>query len=279
MRCSFSGETWSKTLLLLLCLAESRSTPDAESAAAAAAQLDYTQYRAIMENSSIRYNPSQLGRSYFYYWWNAGLPHGVGCSKPYRLGSKGEAGKVVCNPDELLSARPCRVVSVGSNGDAAFEADVHERAPHCQLDTFDGTLVGEREHLRANIPSYVTFHPENWGANSSWQFDGRHIALLKLDCEGCELVALLNALGQWEIQQIVVEVHGCFILSPSRAWLPVRRQYAPGVSKPLQLLDLMHAFMMGLHSAGYRIFAKEPNILTSDGTCVEFSLIRQFRHS
>ena len=48
-------------------------------------------------------------------------------------GAGGEAGKPLCDPAQLFHTVPSRL-SVGSNGDAAFEADVLERAPSPRRD-------------------------------------------------------------------------------------------------------------------------------------------------
>ena len=95
----------------------------------------------------------------------------------------------MCEPDVTLAA-PCQVVSIGSNGDASFESDIHKFAPHCKIDTWDGTLVGHRSRLRRALPSYVNFRPRNMDSES-WRAYAQHakaapvhVNILKVDCEG-----------------------------------------------------------------------------------------------
>ena len=117
------------------------------------------------------------------------------------------ADKVVCEADATLSAAPCRVLSVGSDGDAAFENEVHRRWPRCAIDVFDGTLTGSREFLRKKLPSYINFVPRNFGPMSWQSYNGQTVAILKIDCERCEHEALIPWLTHVCTQQILIEVH------------------------------------------------------------------------
>lgn len=132
---------------------------------------------------------------------------GVACTAMVRLGATGlsrlgDGSKVVCMDSPLLSAKratgdvaasarpgarpspPCDVVSVGSNGDFAFEEAVRARLPHCKVHVFDGTM--ERKGFKGP-PGWLapTFHFENFGAESYKSFAGAHVAILKIDCEEC----------------------------------------------------------------------------------------------
>ena len=52
------------------------------------------------------------------------------CDRLVRLGTKFDGSKVACNSSgDVLPQTNCRVVSVGSNGDPAFESAVHAAAP------------------------------------------------------------------------------------------------------------------------------------------------------
>ena len=154
--------------------------------AAAAAKGNWSWYRSVLDQHAHRnsWGAAVAMRVYLYDWHHPGVPHGVGCAELERLGaSGGEAGKPVCDVQSVL-APPCLVVSVGSNGDTAFEADVHRRAPHCVIETWDGTLTGRRQRLRERIPSFVHYHAENWGAQSWRRYADRSVSLFKMDCEG-----------------------------------------------------------------------------------------------
>lgn len=263
------------------CGLDCASSPVRAAMTAAAMQLDFQRWRRLLHRQAVlgvdkAVSQHQTGRgldtsvvlrAYYYDWWHAGAPHGASCASMERLGTGGEAGKVVCDPDQLLSERPCHVVSVGSNGDAEFEKDVHKRAPHCSIDTYDGTLTGIRRPLRANIPGYVAFHDENWDRRSWRTYErGLKIALLKIDCEGCELAgALEGLLTNYTVDQIAIETHGCV-----GAFWDAHHPGADAFAK----LDITHTFHMQLHEAGYRVFAAEANLFYSDGTCIEFSFVR-----
>jgi hypothetical protein len=117
------------------------------------------------------------------------------------------AHKVVCDAHATLDTAPCRVISVGSDGDVAFEDAVHRRWPLCAIDVFDGTLTGPRAFLRHKLPSYVKFLPNNFGPQSWQTYDGQTVAVLKIDCERCEHDSLLPWLKHVCTQQILVEVH------------------------------------------------------------------------
>ena len=84
------------------------------------------------------------------------------CDRLVRLGTKFDGSKVACNSSgDVLPQTNCRVVSVGSNGDPAFESAVHAAAPWCAIETWDGTLVGARAKLAQRIPAFVNFVPRN----------------------------------------------------------------------------------------------------------------------
>lgn len=50
----------------------------------------------------------------------------------------------MCAPEQLLSHDSCVVFSIGSNGEASFEAAILDEFPHCQMHTFDPTLTRQR---------------------------------------------------------------------------------------------------------------------------------------
>lgn len=117
------------------------------------------------------------------------------------------ADKVICDAHATMTTSPCTVLSVGSNGDVAFESAVHQRWPRCAIDVFDGTLTGKREYLRKEIPAYVNFVPRNFGSRSWEAYDGRTVTILKIDCERCEYEALMPWLTHVCTEQVLIEVH------------------------------------------------------------------------
>lgn len=209
-------------------------------------------------------------KKYFQMNWHAGAPAGMGCPELSRIGLSGDGGKTVCDLRRLLhAAQPCRVISIGSNGEPSFEKAVHGLAPHCMIDTFDGTLNGTRENLRANLPSYINFIPMNVDGDTWRRYDrpmGRvaggviHISLLKMDCEGCEFESLPPFLDNVCVDQILLELHAC--------------QMGIGGPRTARRVQQAHQLMMRLDTQ-YRIFNVEPNIAYGDGTCIEYSFSRR----
>jgi hypothetical protein len=137
-----------------------------------------------------------------------------------------DGGKLVCKAADALRP-PCRVFSVGSNGDASFENGIHALSPECRIDTFDGTLVGRRSKLAAALPSFVRFHPLNWSPSTLGEIvqtldgnarEGRKgaawtpsppptLPVLKIDCDGCEFNSLMPFLERVCTEQILIEIH------------------------------------------------------------------------
>lgn len=95
--------------------------------------------------------------------------------------------KVICDPPTLLRQgqgkdEECIVVSVGSNGDASFERHVHLLAPHCRVDTHDGTLDLA---AKAKVPAYVRLVEENFRADSWRTYVNTSANLLLNGQAGC----------------------------------------------------------------------------------------------
>lgn len=205
------------------------------------------------------------------------------CQSEWRTGSLfGDGGKFVCGEDEYFKARDCLVYSVGSKGDTAFEADVIRRFG-CEVHTFDPT--GNSTEFAARLASVgATFHP--WGVGPTGRtvhngkthqnnplvslYDimdqlghhGRHLDILKIDCEGCEWEAFSSL---WphildesaSVGQVQVELHGLMRSTP-----------------PDIVHDKARTFFGGAEQAGFMVFHKERNHWGCDGyKCVEYSLI------
>ena len=141
------------------------------------------------------------------------------CGNGTRIGLGGEQAKMLCEQaSAMLSRSPCSVVSVGSNGDASFEQQVHNRWPDCAIETWDGTLTGRRAPLRNRLPQFIEFVPRNFGG-SSWSerhanendtmaVRGTRATILKIDCEGCELEALVPWVSHVCTGMVLMELHG-----------------------------------------------------------------------
>ena len=199
-------------------------------------------------------------RQYFQLNWQPGLPTGGSCATLVRVGGAGDGAKAMCADGSVWGDR-CRVVSVGSDGDAEFEKGVHAVAPHCRIDTHDGTLTGRRADLARRLPDYVTFRPRNFH-NASWhRYASRrqHVAVLKIDCESCEFDALAPWITHVCTDQILLELHA----------------FTPRAVHPLTRLLRAHALLVQLHQAQYEVVHAEPNIAYSDGSNIEFTFRRR----
>lgn len=191
---------------------------------------------------------------------------GVLCDQMQRLGALGDGGKMVCvdRPMALDDTRTCVVISVGSRGDFSFESAVHRRWPHCEIHTFDGTRP---EGATWDVPSVVHFHAANFNVTSwrPWRHrrqagtaphgGGHGVALLKMDCDGCEYTALPPFLEHVCVEQLLLEVH---------------RQAASGgaLVRLLKTLNRTHG-----------AFYAEPNVFGAPpGTCMEIALRRRRHH-
>ena len=178
-------------------------------------------------------------RHYYQTMWHAG---DMQCSHLKRLGGVGDGGKYVCM--DPLSG-PVKVLSIGSLGDFAFETDIQTYFPQAIITTMDGTVS---ESVAARAPPNVTFVRSNFDETT---IVAGPLDILKIDCEGCELQSLIPFLRRTCVKQILIETHAC-----------------------LQPLNRYHHLMMKLNRS-FGVFSKEPNIESSDGSCVEFGLLKR----
>ena len=125
--------------------------------------------------------PTMSMRAYFQNQWHPGTAEGYDCALMRRMGAAGDGGKMVCLDALPAADRPCFVLSVGVGGDFSFEIDLHQRAPHCQIDAMDGTNYGHGA-IR-NAPSFVNFVPLNFDAVTWRKYKDRRVDILKIDCE------------------------------------------------------------------------------------------------
>ena len=232
-------------------------------------------------------------RKYFYSNWHAGAPAGSSCDSLVRLGSYDDGGKMVCRPQRAL-AHPCNVLSIGSDGDPSFEDAVHAYAPHCRIETHDGSLTGKRAKLREQLPSYIHFVPENMHAetwrrwsNTTAGRDGHNtkyfINVAKVDCEGCEADTVPNMVENVCINYLLLETHSCGG-APSNSSVKPRRRKTKGAmamhssagadSSAYGMVRRAHDMLVRLDRL-YTIYHVEPNTVYSDGTCIEFAFERR----
>ena len=182
---------------------------------------------------------------------------GLACKRMVRLGGYGLSGvsdgsKVLCMDEEVGPlADDCVVVSVGSNGDFTFEEAIRRTLPHCTVHVFDGTMKGRPGF--AGPPSWLapTFHYENFGALSYRKpaLARNHLAVLKMDCEGCEYDALLPVVRSSCAGILLVEMH-------------------EGSSSSGQMARLLKAL-----NETHALYYAEPNPAAPG--CIEFALTRR----
>lgn len=201
--------------------------------------------------------------------WHPGLPWGASCPELARLGSLGDGGKQVCHSRRLRRLTQCTVLSIGSNGEASFERAVHALNPRCAIHVYDHTLSLRKKR---RLPAFVTLFEEAFNATPPQlaRYLGGSVALLKMDCDGCEFDALPRWLAAGVCtQQLLFELHGA--VAP-HIWGPAGS--LGGAGDAWQRLRMMNALLAHLEPE-YAIFASEPNIEWSDGTCIEYSMLRR----
>ena len=134
-------------------------------------------------------------------YFQANFEPSFSCNFERRVGAIGDGGKWVCDPHRVLELveleqRACVVLSIGSNNDFSFEADIHQALKgRCQIHTFDHTVAVPTP------PTYVTYHSLGVARQSSGQLatlrqiismvteKGERVELLKIDVEGCRLLS------------------------------------------------------------------------------------------
>jgi hypothetical protein len=205
------------------------------------------------------------------------------CPRERRIGKLGDGGKWICDPDRLLSRKErgnnCLVYSVGSNGDASFEAAVRDRIG-CEIHVFD---FGNYSHV-VETTSNATYH--QWGIDSTSRVgtrgreiglklktlkqtveelghEGRVVDVFKIDCEGCELTSFKSWFeANVTLQQILVEVHSSARKKDGRGL----HRVADGTSKLFEEL---------YEKENYAIFHKEANVqFWHFQPCFEFGFVK-----
>ena len=183
---------------------------------------------------------------------------------------RGDDEKRVCAA--LAAARPCVVVSIGSNNQWGFEEAVASEFPHCRVETFDCTVDAT---VPAPLRSRVTFHPFCLGVRDnaqelSWPGIVRRLGLtgppaaLKADIEGYEW-DVFDALARSGAESLLplslsIEVH---------LWTEVKEVRWQG-----RWMDgpRVAGWMETLRSVGYALVDRHDNPLCS--YCSEITLAR-----
>ena len=201
-------------------------------------------------------------KNYLLHLWHPGAPRGASCPRLERFGNDGDGGKMVCNAEEVISrhAEDCLIVSVGSNGDASFEETMRSFNPSCAVHIYDPSLSAEQI---ANVPSWATFFNEPFNASTpERRYKGRRVAMLKIDCEGCEFEALPAWLEATACTDLIIpEVHGCLSQHPGESVKARMRRF--------------HGLMSTVEREGFKVYSSEVNLLAGSPTCVEYGLMRE----
>jgi FkbM family methyltransferase len=189
--------------------------------------------------------------------------------------------KWMCDPHRLRTKNDCLIYSVGSNGQFSFEKALYHLLPNCEIHVFDpGDYSEEMEKANLNSTNYhkwgvkgtksprisefsSCFESKQFFKNemkenmralkditSSLGHNNRQIDVLKIDCEGCEL-AIIEDIIELNVRQLLIEVH--------------------------LVCGLTDHFFRALQNASYVIFHKEPNIIYSNGKCIEYSFLKLSR--
>eukprot|EP00961_Rhodomonas_salina_P291782 3932316-Rhodomonas_salina.1 len=221
------------------------------------------------------------GRSFYQGNWEPNWS----CGYEKRIGKTGDGGKWVCDPFRITNKpadEECVILSVGSENDFSFEAEVHKVNPRCIIHTFDHTITPR------NVPPYVIFH--KWGLGKTdtkvirtfpsilkelglWN---KKIDLLKIDCEGCEFAVLDQFFwNEGFFRQVLIELHFNKATQFSRPLSSYPNRGNMPAHYPRQdIVQKNHEIFNQFRDHGYVITHKEPNIQFAGGDCVEFTFLK-----
>lgn len=198
------------------------------------------------------------------------------CQNERRVGRLGDGGKWICDPHRIITGThniECLVYSIGSNGDASFEAGVlQDVSSDCEIHVFDFGTYANAVAKQTGYNSNVHYH--QWGISNETDGQyktlhdtvaelghiGRTIDVFKIDCEGCETETYKSWLeAPVKLRQILVEIHP---------------QMSKRKDRVEMKLPVTVELFQALHHAGYVITHKEPNIQYQQfGLCVEYNFL------
>lgn len=151
------------------------------------------QRRARSVHPNTRGNPLQ-GDQLSGLWFQNHYEPNFTCRHEQRIGNLGDGGKWVCDPHRLSDKKDCLVYSVGSRGDADFEAAVQtDIGRHCEIHVFDFGNYADKVQQQAPGAHY---HQWGIGDKPSNKFKtlketvkvlghtNRTVDIFKIDCEG-----------------------------------------------------------------------------------------------
>lgn len=189
-------------------------------------------------------------------------------------------------PPSPVPANSSALHSIGSGGDWGFEQGLKAAAPNCEMHTFD-PAPDEIQPYGGGAYSKIHALALRGGESTSENaltlgqiqarlgHTGRHIDLLKVDCEGCEWDALTRVFGDLRagnltVGQIQVELHAPVSITKSeeRGDRAERKRIRGFPNQLREFFDTANA-------AGFYIFHKERNGWgVCDGyLCVEYALV------
>lgn len=180
----------------------------------------------------------------------------VFCPYIVRVGTVNDGGKKVCNVN-LIPKKDCAIYSLGIAGDISFERDVQFFSNNgCRVYGYDQNKQNEQvlsSYKRINgtmeavYISAVSSRNENQYtlADLVKRNNDTTIEFLKMDIEGSEHTVLIPFLKQYQVCQLLLEIH----------WNPTQH---------IQLLK-------EIASLNYALFSREPNLYCP--SCCEYSFI------
>ena len=139
-------------------------------------------------------------RTYLQRHWHPGAPLGTTCGDLVRFDAR-DGHRLACNSSAIFFAtqrrqRPCLSVSISNRMSSTAIADM---TPGCNVSSID--LALERAPVRSS-PAFA-------------RFAGQHVALLNLDCDGCEYELLPHFVQSTCTDQILVQVRARLPTGPS----------------------------------------------------------------
>lgn len=173
------------------------------------------------------------------------------CANKERIGDVDDGGKYVCNP-RMVRKENCTLISLGLHDQIVYDQHItNVTGGRCKIlgaDKDPQQPQTQKSYEKLNGDLFVGMIPNELTISSMMEKSQRNdVDILKIDIEGGEFGGLEPFIKDYEVCQILIEVHG----TPA---------------KHLEMLQVMAKY-------NFRIFNVDPNPYCIN--CCEYSLIKE----